>query len=321
MAATPETLLLHTAETSHWVDVDALSKAIREAIPGIDLRIARTPPQSRAGIGTARIVVATDVPADLVEGADHLGFVQALSAGVDFWDLDPLRERGIALATAAGVHAEAIAEQVLGYLLAFERGIHTGIRQQERRSWEWYHGGEIREKTVGIVGVGAIGTRVAEYAQAFDMRVIGTKRDTDAVPDAVDEIYDPADLFEILPESDYLVVACPLTPETRQVIDREAIGALPDHAVVVNIARGEIVEEAALVRALQQRKIRGAGLDVYATEPLPRDSPLWDLSNVIMTPHMGGTTPRKPTRTAAVFAQNYEAFVEGNPDGYVNRVF
>lgn len=321
MSGPPETLLLHTAETSHWVDVDGLAAAIREAIPEIDLRIARTPSQSRAAIESARIVVATDVPPDLVKRADDLAFVQALSAGVDFWNLDALRDRGIALATAAGVHAEAIAEQVLGYLLAFERGIHTGIRQQQRRSWEWYHGGEIREKTLGIVGIGAIGTRVAEYAQAFDMTVIGTKRDTTTVPEEVDEIHPPDELFEILPRSDYLVIACALTPDTRELIDREAIGALPDDAVLVNIARGEIVDEPALVRALQQRKIRGAGLDVYSEEPLSRESPLWDLSNVIMTPHMGGTTPEKPVRTAEILAANYEAFVEGNPDGYVNRVF
>ena len=312
MTDTPETLLLHTAESSHWVDVDALADAIREAVPGIELRIARTPPQSREAIESARIVVATDVPSGLVEHADQLTFVQALSAGVDFWDLEALRDRGISLATAAGVHAEAIAEQVLGYLLAFERGIHTGVRQQQRRAWEWFHGGEIRGKTIGIVGIGAIGTRVAEFAQLLD---------TTAAPDAVDEIYPPEDLFEVLPRTDYLVIACPLTPETREVIGREEIGALPDEAILVNIARGEIVDEPALVRALQQRTIRGAALDVYAEEPLPRESPLWDLSNVIMTPHMGGTTPKKPERTAEIFAQNYRAFVEGDPDGYVNRVF
>ena len=321
MTAGPETLLLHTAEASQWVDVDALSEAVREAVPEIDLRVARTPSESRRAIEAATVVLATNVPSDLLEGAENLELIQALSAGVDFWDLKPIRDRGITLTTAAGVHAESIAEQVLGYLLAFERGLHTGIRQQHRRSWEWFHGGEIRGKTLGIVGVGAIGTRVAELAQAFDMTVIGTKRDVGNAPDSVDVIHPPDELFTILPQSDYLLIACPLTPETRGLIGREALGALPDDAILVNIARGDIVDEAALVRSLQQGRIRGAGLDVFETEPLPRDSPLWGLSNVIMTPHMGGTTPEKPRRTAAIIAQNYRAYVEEDPTEYVNRVF
>ncbi|MEF8887249.1 MAG: D-2-hydroxyacid dehydrogenase, partial [Haloarculaceae archaeon] len=246
--------------------------------------------------------------------------IQALSSGVDFLDLEAIADNGVALTNAAGVHAEPIAEQVLGYLLTFERGIHTGIQQQQEGVWQRYSGGEIRGKTLGIVGLGAIGSRAAEYAQAFGMTVVGTKRDPDAAPEAVDEGYAPEGLFEVLGRSDYVLLSCPLTPETRGLVGRAELGAMKGDAVLVNVARGEVVDEEALIYALQQGGIRGAALDVFEEEPLPPESPLWDLPNVVVTPHMAGSTPHKFERIAEVFAANYEAFADGRLDELTNRV-
>lgn len=316
----PETLLSHTVDASHWSSADDLREAIETTVPDVDLRIARTPPESMELLDSAEVVLAAFLPSSFLDNAPNLGWVQALSAGVDFFDLDALEDREIVLTSAAGVHAEPVAEQVLGYMLLFERRIHTGIRQQSRTVWERYEGGEIRGKTLGIIGLGAIGERIASYGRAFDMTVIGTKRRPETAPDAVDEAFPPDELFEVLKRSDYLVVACPLTEETRGLLGRKELTAMKSDAVLINIARGEIVDEDALTRVLQQNVIRGAALDVFSEEPFPDDSPLWNLSNVVMTPHMAGSTPAKSERIAEIFATNFDAYVNDDPDAFVNRV-
>jgi phosphoglycerate dehydrogenase-like enzyme len=152
------------------------------------------------------------------------------------------------------------------------------------------------------------------------MTVIGTKRRPETAPDAVDEAFAPDGLFEVLKRSDYLVVACPLTEETRGLLGTKELTAMKSEAVLVNVARGEIVDEDALVRVLQQGVIRGAALDVFSEEPFPSDSPLWNLSNVVMTPHMAGSTPAKSERIAELFATNLAAYADDAPDAFVNRV-
>jgi phosphoglycerate dehydrogenase-like enzyme len=318
MADQPTVLLAHTIAATSWADPTELRDELATRAPNADVRVAWTPPESHELIPDAEVVVTSFLPSDLLAAAESLEWVQALSAGVDFYDQETLEERGVVLTSAAGVHAEPIAEQVLGYLLAFERNLHTGIRQQSRTVWQRYGGGEIRGKTLGIVGLGSIGSRVAEYGQAFGMTVIGTKRDPSTAPEAADEVYGPDDLYEVLPRSDYLVVACPLTEETRQLLGPAELGALPGDAVLVNVARGEIVREDALVHSLQQGRLGGAALDVFEEEPHPAESPLWDLSNVIVTPHMAGSTPHRAGRIADVFERNYEAYTGG--ESFDNRV-
>lgn len=320
MSTPPEVLLLHTVKSSAWADQAEIRDELEDAIPEINLNVARTPPESDRMISTADVVVASFFPSKLLAQASNVRWVQALSSGVDFYDLDTLRERDIALTNVAGIHAELIAEQVLGYMLTFEREIHTGIRQQDRNVWERYQAGEIRGKTLGIIGLGAIGTQIATYAKAFGMDVIGTKRDPDTPLEDVDEVYPPAGLFDVLSRSDYVVLACPLTDETRGLIGTKELGAMKSDAIVINIARGEVVDEDALIYALQQNVVGGAALDVFKEEPYTTESPLWDLSNVIMTPHMAGATPHKSARVAALFAENYEAYVERGLEGLSNRV-
>ncbi|PSP41318.1 D-2-hydroxyacid dehydrogenase [Halobacteriales archaeon QH_6_64_20] len=311
MSTAPETLMLHTVSNSRWTDATALRAAIEDRLPDLSLRVARTPDESRERVESAEVVVTTSLPDDVLGRAEYLRWVQALSSGVDFFDFEALRERDVALTNVAGVHAEPIAEQVLGYLLAFERGIVEGMRNQHRGVWERYEGGELRGKTLGIVGLGAVGTRTAELSRAFGMTVLATKRDPSTAPDVVDDVYGPDGLHEALIESDYVVVACPLTADTRDLIGREELGCMKESAVLVNVARGPIVDEAALTEGLQQRVIRGAALDVFEHEPLAKDSPLWDLSNIVLTPHMAGSSPAKTSRTADVFAENYAAYRDG----------
>lgn len=320
MTRQPTAVLLHTAASSHWTDADALAAAVRDRLPDLDLRVAKTPAESRELVADAEVALTAWLPSAVFAAAEELQWVQALSAGVDFYDHDALAEAGIVLTTAAGVHAQPIAEQVLGYLLLFERDILRGVRQQEDGQWLRYEGGELRGKTVGVVGVGAIGSRVADLASALGMTVLGTKRDTSTSPESVDEVLGPDGLHEVLSRADYVVLACPLTDETRGLVGREELGVMDEDSVLVNVARGPIVEEDALVDALRQGLIRGAALDVFGTEPLPEDSPLWNLPNAVVTPHMAGSTPHKEHRLADLFASNFEAFVGGDEDALENRV-
>jgi len=317
----PRTALVHhSLWGTHWMDAEEFAGAVRERVPDLHLAVARTPADSAAAITDADILLSSFAEPSLLDRAASLGWIQALSAGVDTLDLDDVRDRDLVLTSAAGAHAQPIAEQVLGYMLTFERRLDDAIEMRQSGSWERFTGGELRGKTLGIVGLGAIGRRTATFADAIGMTVVGTKRDTDVEIDGVARIHPPDDLDAVLVESDYLLVACPLTDETRGLIGRTELGVLPEDAVLINVARGAVVDEAALTTALQQRVIRGAALDVFDEEPLPAGSPLWDLSNVILTPHNAGASPHLTDRTAEIFAENYDAFVAGEFDGMRNRV-
>ncbi|ELY45486.1 D-2-hydroxyacid dehydrogenase [Natronorubrum tibetense] len=296
---------------------ERLVDAIRDRRPDIDLGHPDEDDLLDAVVD-AEIVVTGRLPEEVLTAADDLRWVQALSAGTDAYDHDALDARDIALTTVSGIHAKPIAQQVLGYLLYFERRFDRAIAQQRSRTWKRYTGGELGDRTIGIVGVGAIGSQIADYCTTFDARVIGTKRDPSDAPAAVDAVYGPDDLETVLAESDYLVLACPLTEETRGLIDAEAVATLSDDAVLVNIARGEVVDQAALVDALESDELGGAALDVFDEEPLPETSPLWDRDDVLVTPHMAGSTPHYWERCADVFVRNYDRFRDG--EALENRV-
>jgi phosphoglycerate dehydrogenase-like enzyme len=299
----------------------ALADGLRERVPGADVVVATTPAEARDAAAEARGLVTYNPREALLEAGD-LAWVQALSAGVDFIDVEGLRDRGVTLTNASGVHAEPIGEQVLAYMLMFERRLVTLGRQQQRGVWERQEGTELRGKTLGVVGVGAIGERVAELGQALGMEVLGTKRDTSERVDAVDELFGPAEtaLHEVAKRADYLVLACPLTEETEGLVGSTELRLLGDEGVLVNIARGEVVDQDALVRACQNHSIRGAALDVFETEPLPPASVLWDLSNVVVTPHMAGSTPEKVGRWLDILEPNYRALADGDEEVFVNRI-
>lgn len=313
----PPILLPYTV-SSEWAAT--LRSMLTSELPDITIEHASTPPASRAAIETAPVVVAFGLPDDLLACAESLRWVQALSAGVNTYDVDAIDADDIILTTISGVHAQPAAEQVLGYMLAFERGIHTSVRQQHRGVWERYSVGELRDSTLGIVGVGAIGRRIAGLANAIGMQTLGIKRIPETGGDSVDELFGPDGLYEVLLRADYVVLACPLTDETRGLIGREELKTMNDESVFINIARGDLVDEEMLIRALQYGWIRGAALDVFSTEPLPAESPLWDLSNVIVTPHNAGLTPHYVERSAAIVAENYRTFVAGDFDEMKNRI-
>lgn len=299
----------HRLLIPHPYSPEAKSTLEDAAAGRVLVEIAETPAETRTGFEEATIALTPRLPEEWLERAEKLEWAQATSAGYDHYDLDTLEERGIALTTASGVHAQPISEQVLGAMLSFERGLLEARDRQSEGVWLAHEGTELGTKTVGVVGLGAIGGRVAELASAVGSWVVGTKRDPTDAPDVADEVYSPEEVAEVYRQVDYLVVACPLTDETRGLIDREAIETLSSEAVVVNIARGEVIDEEALVSALQGGRLGGAALDVFEEEPLPEGSPLWDLPNVLVTPHMAGSTPHYHDRVADIFERNLEAFL------------
>ena len=316
----PEILIDHNVPAEDGDELTAFLEDLRSSLPETTVRIASDYGAALDHIGTATVVVSEYLPEEKLAAAENLRWLQATSAGVDHYDLDEFRERDVAVTTASGVHSDPIAEQVIGYMLHFERGFDRAVRQQAESRWEQFRGGELGGKTVGIVGTGAIGRRVAELTDAFGMTALGIRNDPTTKPDPIDEIFGPDDLHAVLGRSDYVVLACPLTEATHHLLGIKELSSMKPTAVLVNVARGAVVDEGHLVRALQNGDIRGAALDVTETEPLPADSPLWGLSNTLVTPHTAGLTPRYLDRLADLFVENYRRFREGDLEGLENRV-
>lgn len=233
---------------------------------------------------------------DLPQIAPRLKFVQSASAGTDQYDREILRKAGIRLASGQGVNANAVSEHAIALMLALLRRIPEARDNQAKHVWRGMMGDfakredECGGKTAVVVGLGRIGGRIARLCKALGMTVVGVRRDVSGGAEGADEVHSFRDLKALLPRADVLILACPLTDETRGLIDAPALAALKPSALFVNVARGRVVDEPALVAALQTRAFAAAALDVTADEPLPGDSPLWDMPHVLVTPHTGGET-------------------------------
>jgi phosphoglycerate dehydrogenase-like enzyme len=254
---------------------------------------------------------------ELAAIASKLTFIQSISAGTDQYDKALLRERGIRLASAAGVNAEAVAEHAMALMLALCRRLPEARDNQNAQRWRGMiseiaaREDQLTGKTLLIVGMGRIGRRLARLAKAFDMRVIATKRDTATGTSGADAVYGNHRLHELLGEADVVALTCPLTAETENLIDAAALAAMKPTAHLVNVARGRVIDERALIDALQQRRIAAAGLDVTHEEPLPASSPLWTLPNVLITPHTAGETQRYEDAVIDILLDNLERLWRG----------
>ena len=248
----------------------------------------------------------------MLEQTSRLRFVQVCAAGYERFDLARLAAMGVRAASGRGVNANAVAEHAMALMLALVRHIHTGRDHQRARHWRGMISSlderedELAGKRLLVYGLGGIGSRLALLARAFGMHVCGVRRDTRVRPDAVDELHSPDALLRLLPEVDFVVLACPLTDETRGVVGARALEAMRRGAFLVNVARGGCVDEPALVAALRAGEIAGAGIDVTADEPLPPDSPLWDLENVVLTPHTAGETRRYEDNVIDILLENVD---------------
>lgn len=286
---------------------------IRAVDPRVRVTLVTDQPKGTDGVASAEILVGWNIPREAVQRAAGLKWIHSTAAGVDQLLYSEIRERGIILTASMGIHHQLV-EHIFAFLLALERRLHVAMRLQLQRKWDRARtvGDELAGKTLGILGLGTIGQQLVRKAQAFDMRVIGTKRTPTAIP-GVDRVLPPDGLPQVLRESDAVVVALPLTPQTRGLIGERELQMMKPTAWFINVGRGPIVHEAALIQALRAGKIAGAALDVFEHEPLRSDSPLYDLENVILTPHVSGASPRYMDRAVPLFCENLARYLRGAP--------
>lgn len=300
---------------THGMPVSDLADEIRERLPDHDVQVAHTPNEERERISEARVAVGMGIDEELLSHAENLDLFACAYAGTGHLPMDALETAGIRMTNAAGVHGPNIAEQVIGSILAFSRGFFEGRERQANHEWRHYQTDEFMGSVVTVVGLGAIGEAIVARLEGFGVETIGV-RYTPEKGGPTDEVvgFDTEELHEALSRTDVLVLACPLTDATRGLIGEEEFATLPEDALLVNIARGPVVETEALVDALRRNGLRGAALDVTDPEPLPEEHPLWDFGNVQITPHNAGYTPEYYTRLADIVAENVERLDSGEEE-------
>ena len=278
---------------------------------GMRFEIARNFAEFEAKVANADVVsVSMMWKNELAPKAKKLKLIQSISAGTDQYDKAVLKAHGIRLASAQGVNANAVAEHAISLMLALSRQLHFLRDHQHGKHWRPMQGDrriredEIQGKTVLIVGLGGIGQRLAQLCKAFGMKVIGTRRKASAGARDADEVHPDSALLSLIPRADFVVLACALTPETTGLINAQALAAMKPTAFLINVARGKVVDESALIATLQAKKIAGAGIDVTVEEPLVAASPLWSMPQVIVTPHSAGETCRYEDRVIDLLIEN-----------------
>ena len=242
----------------------------------------------------------------------NLKWMQSMFAGVEAL-MDPSLRRDYLLTNARGVFGELMSEYVFGYLLAHEKGIFERFKAQQANQWDRFESGWLRGKTLGLLGVGSIGAHIAGVAKAFHMNVWGYTRGSQASA-KVDRYFHGDELMTFAAGLDYLVVILPRTPGTDKIVNAELLNALPAHAVLINVGRGNAVDESALVQALETEQIAGAILDVTAEEPLPAEHPFWQTKNLLLTFHTSAIS--YPDDIMRLFVENYQLYIEGKPLKY-----
>jgi D-2-hydroxyacid dehydrogenase (NADP+) len=281
------------------------------------ITIARGRDKAMRAIPEAEIVVTSGaspyLDEDMLDAAGNLRLVLSTSAGVDKIPLDALARRGIPICNTRGAHAVSIAEYVVGAMLCVSYRFPFFIRNQDKALWQNVLGIEgLEGKTLCVVGAGSIGSVIGKKAGALGMRVIGLKRRPESL-EGFDEVLPISALYETLGKADFVVLITPLTPETYHLCGDEAFSRMKPSVVFINVSRGDTVDEAALIRALANRTIAGAILDVFHKEPLPKDSPLWSMPNVLITPHNSAITVDACKKSAEILCENIRRFRSGMP--------
>jgi D-2-hydroxyacid dehydrogenase (NADP+) len=323
-------LVSHHFNTAHGRDVAAAAE--RDDIPLDVLALPADREARLAEADCARIDAAFfsgDVFPDFsrqffstVRKAPSLKWMHVFNAGIDHPIYAEMLARGVRLTTSSGSTAEPIAQTAITALLMLARNFPRWLAGQRARAWNPMRAPDVPRDLGGqrmlVLGAGQIGNEIARLARVLGLHVTGVRRSTGATADAFDALYPPARLAALLPDADWLVIACPLTAETRGMVDAGLIAKLPRGARIINIARGEIIDENALVAALQCGHLGGAWLDVFEKEPLPAESPLWDLPNVFLTPHNSAAASGNEQRVNAIFFNNLARWHRG--EALINEV-
>ena len=267
----------------------------------------------------ADILLAIKVSDELLRRAKRLKWVQSMITGVDFFLNLPSLRKDVLLTSSRGIHGPQMSELTLLLMLALNRRFQDNVRNQNEKIWERWPGTLLWQKKVAILGIGVIGQAIAEKCKAFGMTVYGidsVKREVQAV----DHFLGPEQLTGVLGKVDYFVNVVPFTPETERMVGAKEFSAMKPTAFYISVGRGDTVDEEALIEALRTGKIAGAAMDVFSTEPLPQESPLWDMKNVIMTPHIGGLSDVYIDQMLPIFEENLRRFLQGERHSLVNLI-
>jgi len=291
---------------------------VRSAASGAEVRFSENQDELIAAGFDADVLVcwATGglyVCEDYCKFSTKLKWVHALSAGVEGFTITEIAKKpGIRLTNSKGIHGIPISETVIGYILGVTRELPRARENQLKHLWQSFTPDEVFGKTIGILGAGSIGGEIAKRCKAFGMTVLGVRRTAKDTP-FFDKVYPVEEMDAVITVSDFVVMLMPSTPETGKIFSKDKISLMKKNARFINVGRGMTVDNDALADALRERRIQGAMLDAFVVEPLPADHPLWDLDNVLISPHMSASTPLYMERAFRSFAQNMSAFLAGEP--------
>jgi D-2-hydroxyacid dehydrogenase (NADP+) len=300
-------------------DAVHIKDALESKFPEISIHAAADEAAVGDHMETTDILMAMFISEDLMKRAKKLQWIQCMLTGVDYFLSLPSFRKDVLLTSARGIHGPQMSEMAFLHMLNLTRNYPRMLRNQDKRVWERWPQPLLHKKTVGILGVGVIGKEIARKCKAFGMTVYGTvsrRRDIENV----DHVFGPEGLLEVMSKVDYVINVVPNTAATRNMIGEKELSAMKSTAYFINIGRGETVDESALLRALRERKIAGAGLDVFWRKPLPKDSPWWNMDNVVLTPQLGGMTDNYADQVLPLLEENLRRYLRGERRDLLNVV-
>jgi D-2-hydroxyacid dehydrogenase (NADP+) len=298
---------------------DEYKEILKTKFPEVSIHAAKKEEEIGDFIEKMQILLTFRISDDLIQKASRLQWIQSMATGVDYFVNLPSLKKEVLVTSTRGIHAPQMSEMAFLLMLALNRNFPQIVRNQDQKVWERWPTNLLNRKKVGILGIGVIGEEIARKSKAFGMTVHGidiVKRRVDAV----DYFYEPKDLLKVLQEVDYFIIVAPLTPQTQGIIRARELSSMKPTAFLINIGRGEIVDEEALIQALNSGKIAGAALDAFCQEPLPKDHPFWKMKNVIVTPHVGGASDIYVEQVLSIFEENLRRFLGGERRHLINLI-
>jgi phosphoglycerate dehydrogenase-like enzyme len=298
---------------------DEYKKALQPKFSEVSMHAAKKEDEIGDFIEKADILLLIRISDELIKKASNLKWIQALTTGVDYIISLPSLKKDVIITSTRGIHGPQVSEMAFLLMLALNRNFSQVVRNQDRGVWERWPGKLLWKKKVGILGVGVIGEEVARKCKAFGMEVFGIdiiRRELDCI----DAFYGPEEIGKVAGDLDYFVIVAPRTPQTEKMIGAKVLSSMKPTSFLINLGRGEIVDEDALIQALDSQKIAGAALDTFCTEPLPKDHPFWRMKNVIVSPHVGGMSNIYVTQALSVFEENLRRFLKRERRNLINLV-
>jgi D-2-hydroxyacid dehydrogenase (NADP+) len=314
-------LILTYHRLALWIAPPWFAERLRREFPDIEVDQLNSYENVEQHIADVEILFGISIRPEQFLAARKLRWIHSQAAAVHQLMFPELVNSDVIITNARDVHGPVVAEQVIAMMFALAKRIPAAVRFQQKHLWGQdafsrgrSHSRELASATLGLVGLGSIGRNVAKHASALGMRVIAVREHPDKEkPQYVDEVLPTSKLQELLTQSDYVVLSTPVTPETKGMIGAPQLAAMKPDAFLLNVGRGPLIDEAALVEILRQHKIGGAALDVFDQEPLPPESPLWDLEDLLITPHTAGISEKMWERHYVLFSDNLRRYLSGQP--------